>query len=225
MADALRAAGVGVYPYFGSVNSYIADSRPDLRQDVAGQVDELEFEIVASCVDKGLSRQHIQGLMPQLLAGGSTHNLQAKGHFYCGRPGAACLACFNPAERDGEKIRTLESQLRTMAPDERTRFLEENGLNAKAIEDYLAGARCGALGEAAVREFATRPPPQFSAGFVSLGAALLLAATIVRNAIFKSSAPRVNDLFTLNFLNGRMLDTGFGADDNCELHCQAKVRR
>jgi hypothetical protein len=225
VADALRVAGVGAYPFFGSVNSYIADPRLGLRQDVARQVDDLDFEIVASCVDKGLSRQHIQGLRPRLLAGGSTFNLQAKGHLYSGIPGAACLACFNRAERDGEKIRALESQLRTMAPEERTRFLEGNGLDAEAIDDYLAGARCGALGEAAIREFAIRVPPQFSAGFVSLGAGLLLAATIVRNAIFKSSAPRLKDLITLNFLNGRMIDSGFGADENCELHCQAKISR
>lgn len=111
VADALRAPGVGAYPFFGSINSYIADPRPDLRQDVARQVDDLDFEIVASCVDKGLSRQHIQGLRPRLLAGGSTLNLQAKGHFYSGRPGAACLACFNPAERDGEKVRALVEPL------------------------------------------------------------------------------------------------------------------
>lgn len=225
VADALRASGVGVYPFFGSVNQYIADSRPGLRPDVASHIDELEFEIVASCVDKGLSRQHIQGLRPGLLAGGSTHNLQAKGHFYSGRPGAACLACFNPAERDGENVRALESELRSMEPDERARFLESKGLDAQAINDYLSGARCGGLGEAAVRALATRVPPEFSAGFVSLGAGLLLAATLIRNAMFPSSAPMLNDLTTINFLNGRTVDAGFGADDHCELHCQAAIRR
>lgn len=225
VADALRAAGVGAYSFFGTVNSYIADSRRHLRQDVARQVDDLDFEIVASCVDKGLSRQHIQGLRPRLLAGGSTHNLQAKAHLYSGRPGAACLACFNPAERDGEKVRALENQLRNMAPEVCARFLASKGLDPKAIDDYLSAARCGGLGEAAVRALATRPPAQFSAGFVSLGAGLLLTARLIRNSIFPSSAPRLEDLIALNFLNGGILDTAIGADENCELRCQKDIRQ
>lgn len=225
VAEALHAAGVNAFPFCGSLKSYVADARTGLRADVARQVNDLDFEIVASCVDKGLSRQDVQGLRPRLLLGGSTLNLQAKCNLYSGRAGSACLACFNPAERDGEKVRALENQLRNMSPDERSRFLAASGLDSKAIEDYLSGAPCGGLGEAALKDFAIRPPAQFSAGFVSLGAGLLLAAALLRNTIYVSSTPRRNDMSTLNFLNGRLIDAGFGADDTCELRCQQRDLR
>ena len=61
-----------------------------------------ELHVVVSCVDKGISRQDIQGLEPHLLFGGST-DLQAKANWYTGRLGSACLACFNPAERNSER--------------------------------------------------------------------------------------------------------------------------
>ena len=216
VADVLRAMGMDTFPYHGSVKSYVTDARIGLRADVAVQVNELDFQIVASCVDKGLSRQHVQGLQPRLLLGGSTLNLQAKCNWYSGHPGAACLACFNPPEKDGEKIRALENQLRNMRPEKRILFLEENGLDAKAINDYLLGASCGGFGEAALKDFATRPPPQFSAGFVSLAAGVLLGASLVRNTLHRVSATHRNAMTTLNLLNGRMIDAGLGADPSCE---------
>jgi hypothetical protein len=126
---------------------------------------------------------------PKLLLGGSTFNLQAKSHVYGLRPGAACLACFNPAERDGERLRAMENELRGMEKDARRRYLFERGLDADTIEDHLESVKCGSAGEAALRNFATRLPPEFSAGFVSLGAGLLLAAALIGEAAFPKSDP------------------------------------
>jgi hypothetical protein len=220
-ARALRAAGLGAFPFSAAIKSYVADARNGLRADVARQVDDLMFQIAVSCVDKGISRQDIQGLRPQLLLGGSTLNLQAKANLYPGRPGAACLACFNPAERQGEKIRALEMQLRNMPRTERISFLAGNGLDAQAVEEYLSGAKCGGLGEAALRDFANRPTAEFSVGFVSLGAGILLAATLLRNTVFSATAPRHRDMTTLNFLNGGLSDSDIGADEACEQKCQS----
>ena len=219
---ALKAGGVEAFPFPGTVKSYAADMRIGLRADVAHQVDDLVFSVVASCVDKGTARQDVQGLHPQLLLGGSTLNLQAKSNLYRGRSGAACLACFNPTEKDGEKIRALEDQLRGLPAQERSEFLTARGLDAKAIEEYLSGAQCGGLGEAALRDYIVRPPAEFSAGFVSLGSGLLLATTLLRNTIFSSDSPPRGDMTTLNFLNGGLVDSGLGADDKCQLNCQAK---
>ena len=66
------------------IKSYLSDARSGLRTDVAEEIDDLVFQIVASCVDKGTSRQDIQGLEPQLLMGGSTLDLQAKANLYTG---------------------------------------------------------------------------------------------------------------------------------------------
>jgi hypothetical protein len=224
IAKVLRAAGIGVFPFPGTIMSYLTHSRTQLRVDVARQVDDLIFEIVASCVDKGTSRQDIQGLQPHLLVGGSTLDLQAKASWYSGRPGAACLACFNPAEQNGEKFRALESQLRNMPADDRIRLLAGHGLDAPAVEEYLSSAQCGGLGEAALKDFATRPPSEFSAGFVSLGAGLLLASELLRQTVFLATAPPRFDMTTLNFLNGGFADAGLGADNACEWNCQGRRR-
>lgn len=224
VARALRTVGLGTYPFEGTVKSYLGDARAGLRTDVAREADELDFQIVASCVDKGISRQDVAGLWPRLLIGGSTVNLQAKRNLYNARRGAACLACFNPRERDGEKIRSLKHQLLQLSPDQLCEFLVTKGLDAKAVEDYLSGAPCGGLGEAALKDFATRLPPQFSAGFTSLGAGLLLGAALLRTTVFAEGASLPSDMGTLNFLNGGLLVTPFAADDACELECQVRPR-
>jgi molybdopterin/thiamine biosynthesis adenylyltransferase len=219
VAAHLVEAGVQAYPFVGTVKSYIIDARLGLRADVAREVNELEFAVVASCVDKGASRQDIQGLRPKLLLGGSTFNLQAKSHVYGLRPGAACLACFNPAERDGERLRAMENELRGMEKDARRQYLFERGLDADTIEDHLKSVKCGGVGEAALRDFATRLPPEFSAGFVSLGAGLLLAAALIREAVFPEERPARAEATSLSFLNGKLLDAARAADDDCQMRC------
>lgn len=225
IARALRATRVSVFPFRGVIQRYVTDARVGLRNDIAAEIDDLMFGTVLSCVDKAKSRQDVQGLRPRVLLGGSTLDLQAKANLYSGKLGRACLGCFNPAEQDGERIRDLERQLRNMHLGERVSFLAENGLNVKAIEDYLSGAQCGGIGEIALKDFATRPPPEFSAGFVSLGAGLLLASALLRNTALRTMAPSRCDMTTLNFLNGGMADAYLGADDDCELKCQSRFVR
>jgi hypothetical protein len=219
---ALVAAGLDVYPFEGTLSSYIADERPGLRGDVAQHVADLRFGIAVSCVDKGKSRQDVQGLRPGLLLGGSTLDLQARSNFYSGLAGAACLGCYNPAERDGEKIRALESRLRIMPADERRQFLAGHGIDVLAVEEYLAHPQCGGLGEAAVRDLATRTPSEFSVGFVSLAAGVLVATALLQNSVFSSIKPKRGDMVTLNFLNGRLGDGQLAADPACELKCQGR---
>ncbi|HJU08320.1 MAG TPA: ThiF family adenylyltransferase [Rhodanobacteraceae bacterium] len=222
ISSALLACGIETFPYDGTVKTYVSDIRRGLRSDVARQVDNSEFEIVASCVDKGISRQDIQGLQPRLLMGGSTLDMTARTNWYSQRPGAACLACFNPKERDGENIRELERQLRQMLPGARRDFLVEQGLNVEAVEEYLANPQCGSIGEATLNNFATRPPTQFSAGFVSLGAALLLGARLLQQTVLKNQCQLLNEITTLNFLNGGRVNTNLAADDQCEWGCQER---
>lgn len=219
---ALNAGRIEAFSFPGTIRSYVKDGRVGLRADVAQQIDDLVFSVVLSCVDKGAARQDVQGLHPRLLLGGSTFNLQAKSNLYSGRPGAACLACFNPAEKDGEEIRTLEDQLRRMPDHDRREFLTARGLDVAALEEYLSGAQCGRLGEAALRDFVVRPPAEFSAGFVSLGSGLLLASALLRSTIFSIDTSARGDMTTLNFLNGGFGDSRLGADDNCRLNYGAR---
>ncbi len=212
----LKEAGVGVFAFPESIKDYSTASSAGLRKDVAAETDALKFSVVVSCVDKNTSRHDVQGLGPQLLLGGSTLDLTAKANVYGLRPEAACLACHNPKEQDGEKIRALEAQLRSMPVDEREHFLSRHGLNVLAIEEYLTDPKCGSLGETALNDFATRSPGEFSVGFVSLGAALLLSSALFRHTLFARRAPKRGDMTTLNFLNGRTMDSGLGVDDRCQ---------
>ena len=214
--DLVHAAGIGCFPYDGTIQSYLVSARRGLRSDVARRVEELAFDVVLSCVDKGASRQAVQALRPKLLMGGSTLDLQAKTHWYGRRPGSACLGCFNPTERHGEELRRLEVRLRNMQPEARARFLSEKGLNGQAIEAHLSSPECGGLGEAALKDFVTRPTPTFSAGFVSLGSGVLLAAALLRTLLFRETNPSQSDMSTLNFQNGRLYNASQAQDEACE---------
>ncbi len=226
VAKALRGAGVGVFPFDKTVKEYVVDARIGLREDVAASADNLEFEIVASCVDKGGSRQDVQGLAPTLLAGGSTLGLRAQSNMYGLRPDGPCLACHNPVEPQGERLRALEKQLRNMPVEDRAEFLIKHNLDVDAVEEYLKTEHCGSLGETALRDFATRGEGEFSVSFVSLGAALLLYSAFLRHTAFAGQAPTRNDELTaLNFLNGGLGDTQVAPDPNCQLRCFEKKRQ
>lgn len=215
----LERASVLAYAFEGTVRDYVLAPKPGLRADVALS---LEFPIVLSCVDRAVSRHDIQGLWPRLLLDGSTLGLRAKTNAYRLREGAPCLACHERTEDDAAKVRAFEARLRNMPEEERRAFLEEKGLNTAAIESYFRDPSCGSEGEAELKSFATRTEPQFSVGFVSLGASLLLASSLFRRALFAHTAPARMDMTALNFLNGGMADAGSARDENCQLKCAAR---
>ncbi|MDA9440581.1 hypothetical protein XH98_15980 [Bradyrhizobium sp. CCBAU 51745] len=219
----LIKCGVGAAAFPGTVKQYLNADRSQLPPDIARQADDLTFDVVVSCVDRGTSRQDVQGLSPSLLFGGSTLGLGARANFYPSDPGVACLSCFNPSERDGEKLRALESKLRGMDKQQRAAFLHSNGVESQIVEEYPESPRCGSLGEAALRDLATRGSAEFSVGFVSLAAALLLSAKLFQRLLF-STSPHRGNVTSLNFKNGGYLDSFLAPDDNCEWGCQPRRR-
>ena len=68
VARSLRAGGIEAFTFPKAIKCYAADARTGLRDDVARQVRNLIFEIVVSCVDKGMSRQDVQRLRPRFVA-------------------------------------------------------------------------------------------------------------------------------------------------------------
>ena len=219
LAAMLRTAGVGAFDFPGTVRDYVIADRNNLRRDVAARVDQLLFDVVLSCVDKGTSRQDVQGLWPAMLLGGSTLGMMARTNAYRTSRESACLACHNPSEKHGEQLRALEKRLRQMTSAELAQFCLEAGINANDVGAYLSGAPCGSLGETAIKDLATRPQTNFSVGFVSMGAAVLLSAQMFRRLLFADSASPRADMTTLNFLNGGMLDAGLAPDLQCEQRC------
>ena len=217
LASRLAEAGIASFPFSGDLKQFVNDARRGLRPDVAEEIGDGLYRIVISCVDRGDGRQDIQGLHPHWLVGGSTLDLQAKTNVYAGNSDAACLGCHNPREVEGEAMLVLERQLRAMSQQERSSFLTEHGLDATSIEEYIRGSHCGHLGRAALLDFVSTPPPQFSVGFVSLGSGVLLAASIFRQLLSGVALPQRSGMTTFNFLNGNLGESALARDPQCQI--------
>lgn len=213
-----EGGGLAVYAFEGDLATYLGAQHVGLDHRLVAEVDALDFGVVVSCVDRGGSRQQVQGLKPRIIFGGSTLNLVARTDVYRGRRGDACLGCHNPSERDGERVRQLRKELKEMSREALRTCLIERGIDPRAVEEELARPTCGSDGERALNDMA-RPIPQFSAGFVSLGAGLLLAANLVREFGFGDSAPPPQGTLMLNFLKGALEHAILSADENCEQQC------
>jgi len=185
---------------------------------------EDRYEIVVSAVDKNTSRQDIQGLAPDLVVGASTVGLSAKSNLYRMAPGKACLGCHNAAEKDGDRLRKVEQEVRCMTEVELRKHLDGRAENVDAIVTYLQGGeKCGELGEAQFRNFATATEPDFSVSFVSMAAALLLAARLLSATVFDADAPDRASMATLNFRNLEAGDDRISQDQSCS-HCRTADR-
>jgi hypothetical protein len=212
-------SGLTTVPFTCTVQDYLMAPKSRLPSDIAGSAQALKFPIVVSCVDKNVSRHNIQGLWPDIIFGASTLRLTSRSDVYNLRVGNACLACHNPPENDGEKIRNLESTLRAMDKDDRRTYLQDHGLSVEAIEDYLQSPTCGKVGESELRAHATQLGQQFSVGFVSLGAGVLLASELFKRLLFPDDHIGQQSMTIINFLNGKIGSADLSIDPNCALRC------
>jgi len=188
---------------------------------LAAEADNGAYGVLVSCVDRANSRQQVQSLWPQIIFGGSTLGLVARADVYRDRAGDACLACHNPSERDGDRIWALREQLRGMSTEALAAFLLGRGFDVEAVAEELARPRCGSDGEKAISDLA-RPPPEFSAGLISLAAGLLLAANLLRELALAPASPQQKNLIVLSFLKGEMEQTNLAVDEACEQGCAAR---
>jgi hypothetical protein len=217
LASRLEKVGIASFPFSGDLKRFVNDARVGLRADVAEEIGAGVYRMVVSCVDKGDGRQDIQGLHPQWLLGGSTFDLQAKTNVYAGERDAACLGCHNAREHQGEARRAIERQLRAMGRQERASFLTEHGLEVEIVEEYINDSQCGHIGRAALMDFVCTPPPDFSVGFVSLGAGVLLAASVFRKLLSGETIPHASGMTTFNFLNGNLGEGKLARDPQCQI--------
>ena len=212
-----HGADAAAFPY--TLQDYVVAAKPELRDDVATAVKSYQFGLVASCVDKNTSRQSIQGIWPSLIVGASTLGLNARSDVYNINKQTACLACHNPVEPDGERIRALQATLRGMSPQERRHFLLAHGLHVEAIEAYLNAPECGKVGEAELRALALQGSPQFSVGFVSMAAGVLLASALLKLSIFDKDDEYAVPMTAFSFWNDRLQPSTLSIDANCQLRC------
>jgi len=220
VSDHVKRHGGGAAAFPCTLQNYVVADKPELRDDVAAAVKNYQFGLVASCVDKNTSRQSIQGLWPSLIVGASTVGLTARSDVYNINEQTACLACHNPTEPDGEKIRALQAKLRGMSPGGRRDFLLAHGLPAEAIEAYLNAPACGKVGESELRAFALQGSPQFSVGFVSMMAGVLQACALLKLSVFDQPDEYTSPMTAFSFWNGRLLPRKLGIDPRCQMRCE-----
>jgi hypothetical protein len=206
-----------VIPFTSSVQDYLTASKSRLPDDLARLAQSYQFPIVVSCVDKNVARHSIQGLDPNIIFGASTLGMKSRSNVYDVKARTACLACHNPPENDGEKVRTLESALRAMEKDERKSYLEAQGLGIDAIEHYLESPECGMAGESILREHAVAVR-EFSVGFVSLSAGVLLACDLFRRLLLSETCTDHQTMTSISFLNAKMGTSALSVDPNCGQH-------
>jgi hypothetical protein len=95
--------------------------------------------------------------------------------------------------------------------------LTEHGLEVEIVEEYINDSQCGHIGRAALMDFVCTPPPEFSVGFVSLGAGVLLAASVFRKLLSGETIPHASGMTTFNFLNGNLGEGKLARDPQCQI--------
>jgi molybdopterin/thiamine biosynthesis adenylyltransferase len=205
-------------PHEGTVVQYVQKPKPSLQADLARAEADGRYGTVVSCVDRGTSRQDIQGLQPSLIIGGSTVGLSAKTNVYDFSPGTPCLACHNPPEKDGERLRELERLLRAMSREEQDAYLRAHVPDPGPILEHLAAERCGTVGEAMLRDIATASPREFSVSFVSMAAAVLAASRLFSRLLFNGADRDRPGMTSIAFLKGSVLDADLAVDATCPRH-------
>lgn len=216
----LRHSPIVCLAHEGTIARYVSKPKPSLQVGLARAEAEGQYGTVVSCVDKGVSRQDIQGLRPKLIIGGSTVGLSAKTNVYDGEPGTPCLGCHNPPEKDGELLRELERRLRGMSREEQAAYLRDHVADPGPILEHLAAERCGTVGEAMLRDIATASPREFSVSFVSMAAAVLVASRLFSRLLFDAADRDRPRMTSIAFLKASILDADLAIDAACRRHAK-----
>lgn len=180
-AEVLQTGGAGSLMW--DPHDGIAQEHPRRQQPL---------QLLLSAVDKNRSRLAIQRLIPTIALGASTYNLRSS-LMRAGPPGArACLVCHNPLEPE---ISDPELRERYLSADQETqaRLAEALQIPRSELDSWARTARCGELDNRALpllAEELNATPHQFSVGYLSVLAGVLLAAEAVKE---RASSTRALD--------------------------------
>jgi len=171
--------------YPGRWEAYVQGlNRPEQRDDVRVLEQQWKFQRVLSCVDKNGPRHSIQNVWPEIILGGSTFECGVLVQAYDLRTEGECLKCSNPIEEDDRTIEGETARWKQMTSEQRRQLAAQKGLNLQAIEEHLNHPECGQLGQQEIAKFVLDPRRDWSVGFVSVAAGVLLAARLVQSEMF-----------------------------------------
>lgn len=183
-ARLFAATAMEFYPNVTGWPDYYTDPRRRAPDDLLGEEEASRYRWVISAVDKNLVRRNIANVLPRHVLAGSTDGLVAQATSYSMVGESECLACNHPVPTFD--IESLSAELLTLSADgRRVRLVDEMGASLEdwaAIEDYLRDPSCATVGEAALRRLGVEGTIDWSVGFVSAAAGVMLAAAFIRAA-------------------------------------------
>lgn len=172
------------WPNAGRWPEYATDPRRQSPPDVRREEERFRYPWVFSCVDRNLHRQNIARYLPQHVLSGSTDGLVAQATYYAMVGPCECLACNHPLPTFSLEDRVEE--LHGLSPSERRLKYDAWGLAPAAqaaIDEYLYHPECGHAAEAELRRLGVDGTTDWSVGFVSAAAGVMLAASFSRCAV------------------------------------------
>jgi hypothetical protein len=218
VATHFNANGIETSPSNKRWPAYIFDNnKSELPGSLVDQEKAFKFEHVISCVDKNPSRHSIQKYWPKTLMGGSTLDLATEVNIYDMQSEYECLMCSNPVDQE-EKLTTgkVAERLKGLTREELREFANEHDLDLEAVFAYLKAPECGMLGETEILRFIENSESgDWSVGFVSTAAGVLLAAQFIKNNL---NAPTLlnGNCLRANFLNPKLFTTKHRRKTSCE---------
>lgn len=175
-----------------------------------------KFPIVLSCVDKNDPRHALQGVLPQLIVGGSTDGLSAKASIFDLGAGTACLKCHNPLPSRNAIVQERIAALQRLDGERRAIYAQELGLSEADIELLLAPGGCGKLSETDLDRFAAGSP-EMSVGFVSAAAGVLLVVQFLRYLHWGAGkATQDGNMAVATFARAKIRSMNVGHDHACD---------
>jgi len=216
-----------VVPYVGKWEAYVQNLNRPLQPITVQELEQkYKFQRVLSCVDKNDARHSIQNLWPELILGGSTNECGMLVQAYDLRKQTECLKCSNPIKEDNRTIESETERWKQMTPSERQQIAEKEGLNLEAIELYLKQPKCGELGEQEIAKFVLDSNHEWSVGFVSVAAGVLLAAKLLQSEIagIEMAFPAaMGQALRFSFLNPGPYASRHPQKESCD--CSTKGKR
>ncbi|MFL5758976.1 MAG: ThiF family adenylyltransferase [Thermomicrobiales bacterium] len=148
------------------------------------------LDLVISAVDRNRSRHAIQDALPRLVLGASTNEMRAQVNLYDVLAGGPCLRCRNRPEAVLPDASVIEG-LRHLESSERAKKAAAHGVEPAALDTYLIDpvTHCGTISGTTLQRFAdVAEDAEWSVGFVSTLAGVLLAAEYLKRGVTEAEA-------------------------------------
>lgn len=204
---------------------------------VIGKFDRAENHVdrsthLISAVDTPEARQALQDKYPASAVQASTRDLRLEVLRVDPTTESACLRCYNPP-----KPTVSDEDLRKAAAAAGAAELQQHaasiGTTVEELESWAKTGGCGELGDAILRRLraTTGSRAEFSVGFVSVLAGVLLAARVIQDAINRQGSSqeplqRLNPRYVLTLLDTASVTNGprpYARDRACP--CCSELRR